>query len=169
MCWCSDCFCCICYTRVHSFLWLCILLSCGLLVHKLNTTGLASARPSLWMHLSHLLYWSSCPGHWTVGVFQPCFFISCCLVDFHLGEQGEQVFTLLLSWAICVSFCWTSSRVLVLCCSLLLKFTVWCGHSVLWPVLFLALLVLLVGPWFVLVAVVLQFLLVLSSGMSEPS
>ena len=82
-----------------------------------------------------------------------------------LGQAGQMfaVFVLLFPCAICVSHCWTSSRVLVLCCSLGSKFTVWCGLSAFWPVLTLIVLLWPVGSWFVF------FLLVLSSGMSEPS
>ena len=88
--YCSDCFYCTWYTKVHCSVWLCILLCCSLPGHKLSILGFPNIRPSLWKCLSHWLHWTGCPGLATADVIRTCFSIFCCSGSCHLGELGKR-------------------------------------------------------------------------------
>ena len=64
------------------------------------------------------------------------------------AQRTFSMFALLFTCAFCVSRCWTSSKVLVLCCSLLSKFTVWCVLSDFWSIFAPTVLFWPVGAWF---------------------
>ena len=171
MCCYSGYFCCIWCTRVHCSVWLCSFLCCDLHIRRLSILAFPSIHPNLWMCLSplaalELLSWPL--DRWCLLAM----FLHLLLFGgLSFGQAGQtfSMFALLFTCAICVSHCWTSSKALVLCCSLLSKFTVWCALSEFWPIFALTVLFWPVGAWFLFLSPVPRFLLVLSSGMSEPS
>ena len=140
MCCCSGYFCCTWCTRVHCSVWLCSFLCCDLRVCRLSILAFPSICPNLWdvpesLAALELLSWLL-----DLWCLLAMFLHLLLFRGLSLRQAGRMfsMFVLLFTCAICVSHYWTSSKVLVLCRSLLSKFTVWCVLSEFWPIFALA-------------------------------